>query len=125
MSTIHEDAVIALAIAEGAAYLRESEAARRTGQPTGGTTEMAQLIRPNGSETLREPAQGESFTLEELQALVGGYIEIVRRLPDGQLMVVDEEGRMKGKPPNGVASRLAGQFIVGDTLILDDKEMGE
>jgi hypothetical protein len=36
-------------------------------------------------------------TLEALQELVGGYIEVVE-LADGLVVVCDEEGRLKGKP---------------------------
>ena len=36
-------------------------------------------------------------TLEALQELVGGYIEVVE-LADGLAVVCDEEGRLKGKP---------------------------
>ena len=56
-------------------------------------------------------------TLEALQHAVGGYIETVP-LPAGGVMIVDEEGRLKGKPDNAIASLAAGIGIVGDALIV-------
>lgn len=62
------------------------------------------------------PKQPPHFTLEELQGVVGGYIEIVR-LPHNNFMVVDEEGNLKGKPLNITASKIVGQPIVGDVIV--------
>jgi hypothetical protein len=74
------------------------------------------------------PADGESFKLEELQTLVGGYIELARTR-NGQPMFVDEEGKLKGKPHNQVATALYlhGDHdpIVGDAVLGTPKEMGE
>lgn len=38
-------------------------------------------------------------TLEAFQQLVDGYIEVVAAEPGGWVFVVDEEGKLKGKPP--------------------------
>ena len=38
-------------------------------------------------------------TLETFQQLVDGYIEVVAVEPGGWVFVVDEEGKMKDKPP--------------------------
>lgn len=40
-----------------------------------------------------------SNTLEAMQKLVGGYIETVS-LPNGLILVMDEEGRLKGRGEN-------------------------
>jgi hypothetical protein len=53
----------------------------------------------------RAPANGTDFSLEELQQMVGGHIEIVR-LSSGYIIVIDEEGKLKGKPVNAPASLL-------------------
>jgi hypothetical protein len=58
---------------------------------------MAVLVKPEVPETTVTLANGERFTLKELQDLVGGYIEIVhlRQQPKGQsypIMAVDEDG---------------------------------
>jgi hypothetical protein len=62
---------------------------------------------------------GEVPTLKELQEAVGGYIEIVA-IPSTQnaIMIVDEEGLMKGSPLNPIASTMALRDIVGDVIIL-------
>ena len=63
------------------------------------------------------PADGKKLTLEEMQAAVGGYIERVV-IPKVGEMYVDEEGLLKGKPINQMASLIAGMPIVGDVLIV-------
>ena len=64
-------------------------------------------------------------TLEEMQEFVGGYIEVVYA-PNGDQIVLDEEGRLKGKQINEQATEhwLGDDWdyefnnIVGDALIL-------
>ena len=77
---------------------------------------MAEVIKVDG--TLGSLA--EDLTLETMQGVVGGYIEAVY-LGD-HVMVVDEEGRLKGRPVNRAASYLAQQIIVGDVLLLTPEE---
>lgn len=71
---------------------------------------------------------GGAFTLQELQTLVGGYIEVVTTV-DGGLMVLDEEGKLKGKPVNPVASALyvygSRDRVVGEAILVTREEMGE
>lgn len=65
-------------------------------------------------------------TLEEAQAIIGGYVELLE-LPDGTQMLVDEDGIAKRKPFNTDASlllvgtRFDGQSILGDALLLSGK----
>lgn len=59
----------------------------------------------------------EKPTLEKCQEFVGGYIEVIFT-SDGRQIVVDEEGRLKGKPINVDASEEANRTIVGDAMIL-------
>lgn len=67
---------------------------------------------PDGHIEAREPA-GKEWTLEELQAAIGGgYIEHLS-FPDGSVAIFDEEGRLKRQAPNSEASRLCGQPLVG------------
>lgn len=74
------------------------------------------LVRANGGV--------EAISVEdadELRALVGGYLEMVRTR-DGRIMVLDEEGKLKGKPLNQEATRLYGanfDYIVGDVVVMD------
>jgi Domain of unknown function (DUF3846) len=86
---------------------------------------MATIIRADGTrEVLDAPRTG--LTLEQMQRAVGGFIEIVtvggtwdRR----EILIVDEEGRLKGKPVNaygtaryrGTPPRHA-EVIVGDVI---------
>lgn len=55
-----------------------------------------------------QPKNGTDFQLEELQDYIGGYIEIVY-FKDGRMLVVDEEGKLKGLP-----------FNVGATLAFNE-----
>lgn len=57
--------------------------------------------------------------LEALQYAVGGYIETIP-LGHGALMIVDEEGRLKGLARNRIASLVAGMDIVGPALIVGE-----
>ena len=57
-------------------------------------------------------------TLAEMQKFVGGYIEVVYA-SNGDQIVLDEEGRLKGKEINIVDDEVAN--IVGDALILKGK----
>jgi hypothetical protein len=38
---------------------------------------MAIIVAPDGTETTVSPSAGETFTLVEMQGIVGGYIELV------------------------------------------------
>lgn len=92
---------------------------------------MAEWIKVDGTrETVK--AKGRYFSLQELQDRVGGYIE---RIPivqgqsignisveEGQCMLVNEEGISKELKLNPEASRIAGQTILGNVLILNDNE---
>lgn len=90
---------------------------------------MAQLIRVDGTEQQLIPSTGVSFSLAELQDLVGGYIEILE-LPSGRLLVLDEEGKLAGKPINpratwlGAVAQIAhSEVIVGDVLVCTATEL--
>lgn len=53
-------------------------------------------------------------TLKEMQKIVGGYIEAIY-LPDGLVMVCDEEGKVKDKTDN---FRFGWDYIVGDVFFV-------
>lgn len=55
--------------------------------------------------------------LSALQREVDGWIETIT-LEHGGVMIVDEEGRLKHKRFNLLATLAAGQTIVGDALIV-------
>lgn len=78
------------------------------------------LIRVNGQLEPVTPKNGSTWSLEELQGFVGGYIEIVNSRMTGRFLVIDEEGKLKGKPVNIAATMLYpnGDLdpLVGDVL---------
>jgi hypothetical protein len=83
---------------------------------------MATFLRTDGTSEIITPANGVNWSLEELQTLVGGYIEVART-KDRKWLVVDEDGKQKNKPPNVAATALFlyGDFdiIVGDALVVN------
>ena len=91
---------------------------------------MATLFQPDGTERDVRPANGRDFTLAELQGFVGGYIEVVysynRRRQRGKILVIDEEGKLKGLPVNARASEIFSspfEVIVGPALLCRDDEV--
>ncbi|KKM60701.1 hypothetical protein LCGC14_1539250 [marine sediment metagenome] len=61
----------------------------------------------------------EPLTFEEMQKLVGGYIDVIA-LPFGRTLVVNEEGHMIRLSPNSNASLLVPSDIpiVGTAILL-------
>jgi hypothetical protein len=83
-----------------------------------------EIIHVDGTREPYPSADGRKYTLEELKkAIGGGYIQIVQTR-DNRLMVIDEEGKLKGFPVNPVATALyrygAQDPIVGDVLVCDN-----
>ena len=70
------------------------------------------------------PKNGKTFELEEMQEIVGGYIEIIR-LNDGRIIIVNEEGLLQGLPVNIEATNIlrrdhsTTQYIVGTAIVCD------
>ena len=73
-----------------------------------------QILHVDGSREDFTPT-GERPSLEELQKIVGGMIELVR-VKGGQLWV-NEEGLLLSLPLNLQASRIANGYIVGPALL--------
>ena len=57
-------------------------------------------------------------TLEALQAAVDGYIEAVTLVPGKAVMIVNEEGLLRGMPYNAFATLIAAKNIVGPALVV-------
>lgn len=82
------------------------------------------LIKPDGEKQEVNPKNGTDFSLEELQGFVGGYVQILH-MGRGELMVINEEGKLKNLPVNRDATACAhwrgrlleGDYIVGPVLI--------
>ncbi len=87
---------------------------------------MAQVIQPDGT-TQEVHSQGKRLTLQDLQRLVGGYIQFIH-LADGRWLAVDEDGKPKRLPMNVRATAMAalpGDCIVGTALVLSAAERKE
>ena len=86
---------------------------------------MAMLYTPDGRTKQVRP-QGDKFTNDELRAMLGGWYEVTRTL-DGDLMLVDDEGKLKGLELNIPATRIyvhgRRDVILGPALVLDRGEM--
>ena len=75
---------------------------------------MATYIKVDGTEE-----EVTNTSLENLQTLVGGNIEIVIT-NDDRLIILDEEGKLKNKPVNPKATALTRGVIDDDDLIVGD-----
>ena len=85
----------------------------------------AKLYKADGTIIEVVPSNGTDFQLKELQEMVGGYIEIVSA-GKGKIMVIDDEGKLKGKPVNDAATMIfmqAGYYdiIAGDAPVCDSE----
>lgn len=84
----------------------------------------ATIIHTDGSEEKVVPANGNDFSLEEAQKIVGGYIEVVN-LTDGNILVCNEEGKLMSMENNPKATEIAvkhnalleGDYMVGNVLL--------
>lgn len=84
---------------------------------------MATIIKADGQCIETQPKNGTDFKLEELNEIVGGYIEVLT-LNDDQIMVINEEGKVYGLPLNLKATDMYGlDFIVGDVLVCEESEV--
>lgn len=61
---------------------------------------MAKIFKTDGQVISVQPKNGKDFSLKELKAIVGGYIEIIRM--NDKYMVVNEEGKLDQLPCNGI-----------------------
>ena len=79
-----------------------------------------QIISPDGTMTDMPKAQGDDgvYTLRQMQDVVGGPIQALAAY-DGRLLIVNEEGLLKGLEHNPEASDLVGFPIMGMALICE------
>lgn len=89
---------------------------------------MAILYKTDGTEEMIAPKSGKQFTLAEMQTAVGGYIEPIY-LPDGRVLLINEDGKYLNLPPNKLATfhgSMAGiadnDFVVGPALLCSHEE---
>ena len=82
------------------------------------------VIQPDGTEIAPPKPEKEdgSYSLAQLQKIVGGYIQILET-NDGRMAIFNEEGKLKDLEPNiratALVSLFPGDYIVGNTLICD------
>jgi hypothetical protein len=80
---------------------------------------MATIYRTDDTVEEVEPRNGTDFSLEEMQKIVGGFIEVFL-LKENRFMIVNEEGKLFYLPLNKNATLLYGNLndvIVGDALV--------
>lgn len=83
----------------------------------------AQIIKTTGEVWEIEPKNKTDFSLEELQEIVGGYIEIVQ-LGNRKVMVANEDGVYLELPLNRKASNIYQRnLIVGDVVICSSNQI--
>ena len=82
------------------------------------------ILRPDGSMESFKPKDGTTFTLDEVQSAVGGYVQPIYM--GSSLMLVNEDGLEIGLPYNSQATKIYTKyfktnnkenFIVGDVLL--------
>ena len=85
---------------------------------------MATLIELDGTTQAFElPGAGSApERLVPVQKAVGGYVELVN-LPDGRVILCDEEGLLKRLPVNSRATVVTGVQLVGPVLICSMDEI--
>lgn len=89
---------------------------------------MATLYKANGGVVRVFPRRGHVFKLKELQSVVDGYIQGIS-MGDKHIAIMDEEGKLKGKPINEKATALFRKHhntedtLVGDVLLCNNNEI--
>lgn len=91
-------------------------------QPT--ETKSAKIIYTDKGAEDYTPKNGTTFELEEMQKIIGGYVEPIR-LNDGRMIIVDEDGKSKDKAVNIPATNILRRdhyttdYIVGNAIVCD------
>ena len=87
-------------------------------------TKSAKIIYTDKEAEDYTPKNGKTFTLTEMQEIIGGYVEPIR-LNDGRMIIVDEDGKSKGKAVNIPATNILRRdhyttdYIVGTAIVCD------
>ena len=85
------------------------------------------IIKSDGIEIEVIPENGEDFSLEEMQKIVGGYVEIIGCNDQNFVCILNEECKIQELPLNEKATALVNKiispidFIVGDVLVAELK----
>ena len=87
-------------------------------------TKSAKIIYTDKEAEDYTPKNGKTFTLTEMQEIIGGYVEPIR-LNDGRMIIVDEDGKSKDKAVNIPATNILRRdhyttdYIVGTAIVCD------
>lgn len=87
-------------------------------------TKSAKIIYTDKETEDYTPKNGRTFALTEMQEIIGGYVEPIR-LNDGRMIIVDEDGKSKGKAVNIPATNILRRdhfttdYIVGTAIVCD------
>lgn len=92
----------------------------------------AKIIFTDGRVVNTRPANGKDFSLEEMQDIVGGSIDIQQLPKSEQVIVLNDNGKLEGKEVNELATKVwkenypiseypfnNDELIVGTVLICD------
>ena len=102
----------------------KTEEPKQEGEEQPAETKSAKIIYTDKKAEDYTPKNGTTFELEEMQKIVGGYIEVIR-LNDGRIIIVNEEGLLQGLPVNIEATNIlrrdhsTTQYIVGTAIVCD------
>lgn len=90
---------------------------------------MATVMPAVGKSYELAPADGKTFTMQELQKLVGGYFQALR-VEDGRWMYCNEDGKALKLPRNEEATALmrgriaSRDYLVGTVVVCSPLEAG-
>jgi len=83
---------------------------------------MATLFHTNGKTSTILPQNGDKFSLDELQQIVDGFIEIIQVNEQGWL-VMDEDGKLKKMSENKKASDNFNYPLLGNVILCSISEI--
>lgn len=80
---------------------------------------MVEVIKATGETELLL----KRVTPDEVRRLIGGWLELAPHTPEDVQIWCDEEGRLKNKPINQVASLMVGYVLRGDVVKLTGDDL--
>lgn len=86
------------------------------------TTDVVEVEVINEDGSIQAKDVQRANMLDDLQKLVGGNVEVIR-LGGSKIMLVDEEGLIKGLSFNLLASTVARRQIVGKAVRMNDADL--
>lgn len=94
------------------------------------TSEGDLMIVPNGRTCIVAPSIGNTYSLKDLQDMVNGFVEFIHSYKTNEVLVVNEEGMLKGLPINKKATEwfrandaFGKGFIYGNALLTTNDKL--